>query len=131
MSEANEPAFLSLRQVMELHRYSLEQHGGIDGTRDQGAIESALAAAQNTWLYADGDLFDIAASYAFHVAESQAFLDGNKRTAVATAMAFLVLNGCNDRAVDPVLYDAMIAISARRMDKAGLADLLRRQFPQE
>ena len=130
MSGAEEPAFLSLQQVMTLHRQSLQEHGGIDGLRDQGGIESALASAQNTWLYASGDLFDIAAAYAFHIAESQAFLDGNKRTAVASAMAFLTSNGCEDRGVDDLLYDAMIAISARKMDKAGLAGVLRRQFPK-
>ena len=62
-----------------------EAHGGSDGMRDPGAVESALASAQNTWFYAGGDLFDIAATYAFHLAESQAFLDGNKRTAVVSA----------------------------------------------
>ena len=131
MSDIGEPAFLTLDQVMELHRASLAKHGGIDGVRDFGAIEFALAAAQNTWLYARGDLFDIAAAYAFHIAESQAFLDGNKRTAAASAIAFLASNDCEDRGVDDALYDAMIAIAKREMTKADLAALLRRQFPRE
>ena len=130
MSESAEPAFLSLEQVMALHRRSLEEHGGMDGVRDPGAVESALASAQNTWFYAGGDLFDIAATYAFHIAESQAFLDGNKRTAAASAIAFLVSNDCTDRGDDRAIYDAMIAIAQRRLDKAGLATLLRRQFPK-
>lgn len=98
--------------------------------RDPGAVESALASAKNTWLYAGGDTFDIAAADAFHIAEAQAFLDGNKRTAITSAVAFLTANHCIDRGDDRVLYDAMIAISARRMDKAGLAALLRQQFPR-
>jgi death-on-curing protein len=130
MSEEDTPRFLSLAQVMALHRRSLAEHGGLEGVRDPGAVESALASAQNTWLYADGDWFDIAAAYAFHIAEAQAFLDGNKRTAVASAIAFLTANGCADRGDDRVLYDAMIALSARRMDKAGLAAVLREQFPR-
>jgi death-on-curing protein len=98
----------------------------LDGVRDEGAIESALAAAQNTWLYGDGDKFDIAAAYAFHIAESQAFLDGNKRTAVACALTFLK----GSRYDETMLYDAMIAIARREMDKAALAAVLRVQFPQ-
>ncbi len=130
MSGTAEPLFLSLEQVMRLHRRSLAEHGGIDGVRDPGAVESALASAQNTWLYGGGDVHDIAAAYAFHLAESQAFLDGNKRTAMASAVIFLVVNGCSDRADDDLLYDALIAIATRRMDKAGLAAVLRKQFPR-
>jgi death-on-curing protein len=70
MTGRNDPLFLSLETVYLLHRKSLQRHGGLDGVRDEGAIESALAAAQNTWLYGDGDKFDIAAAFAFHIAES-------------------------------------------------------------
>ena len=122
------PIFLSLAQVMRAHRDSLDRHGGIDGVRDEGAIESALAAAQNTWLYRGSDVFEIAATYAYHLAESQAFLDGNKRTAIASALTFLELNGAYATPNQAELYDAMIAIAARRMDKAGLAAVLRKQF---
>lgn len=73
MSEGDVPFFLSLKQVMVLHRRSLAEHGGVDGLRDPGAVESALASAKNTWLYAGGDTFDIAAAYAFHIAEAHAF----------------------------------------------------------
>jgi death-on-curing protein len=126
MTGRNDPLFLSLETVYLLHRKSLQRHGGLDGVRDEGAIESALAAAQNTWLYGDGDKFDIAAAYAFHIAESQAFLDGNKRTAVACALTFLK----GSRYDETMLYDAMIAIARREMDKAALAAVLRGQFPQ-
>jgi death-on-curing protein len=128
MSHGKEPCFLSFDQVMRLHRRSLQEHGGLDGVRDVGAVESALAAAQNTHVYGGGDLHEIAAAYAYHIAESQAFLDGNKRTAAGSAIAFLVLNGCIDGGDDAVIYDAMIAIAQRRMDKAGLAAVLRKQF---
>lgn len=125
---AAQPKFLALAQVMRAHRASLEAHGGLDGVRDAGAIEAAMASAQNVWFYGAGDLFDIAAAYAFHLAEAQAFLDGNKRTAVMCALTFLKVNGLYAPPNQTELYDAMIAISARRMDKAGLAAVLRRQF---
>ena len=125
-----QPVFLAIEQVLRVHRESLDEHGGIDGIRDSGAIESALTAAQNTWLYREADVFEIAATYAFHLAESQAFLDGNKRTAIASALTFLELNGAYAIPNQGELYDAMIAIAARRMDKAGLAVVLRKQFPK-
>jgi death-on-curing protein len=131
MSAAEEPRFLTLELVMMIHRQSLVEHGGIDGVRDRGAVESALASAQNTWLYRGGDLFEIAAPYTFHIAESQAFFDGNKRTAVTSALFFLAANGVHGKPDQNELYDAMIAIAKRQMDKAGLAAVLRRQFSKQ
>ena len=89
----NQPFFLSRAEVEDLHAESLKEHGGSEGVRDSGLVDSALAAAVNTYFYGYGDLFDIAAAYAYHLAESQAFLDGNKRTAVASALTFLEANG--------------------------------------
>jgi death-on-curing protein len=67
-----------------IHARSLAEHGGSEGVRDPGLVESALASAENIFYYAHGDVFDVPAGYAFHLAESQAFIDGNKRTAVAS-----------------------------------------------
>lgn len=80
----------------------------------------------NTYYHGNGDLSDIAASYAFHLAQAQAFLDGNKRTAVSAALVFLELNGVLKTPDNAHLYDAMIAIAERRLDKAGLAEMFRR-----
>lgn len=124
------PRFLTMDLVMMIHHQSLAEHGGFDGLRDAGAIESALASGQNAWLYASGDLFNIAAAYAFHIAESQAFLDGNKRTAITSALFFLAANGVQGKPNQDDLYDAMIAIAERRIDKTGLATVLRKQFPK-
>ncbi len=122
----NEPVFLLLDEVRKLHARSLAEHGGADGTREPGLVESALASAENTFRYGNGDLFDIAASYAFHIAESQAFIDGNKRTAVASAMVFLARNGVYAQPPKWELYVAMIAIAKKELDKKGLAEIFRK-----
>ena len=114
---------------MSHYTESLARFGGIDGVRDRGGLESALAAGENAFFYGAADLHEIGAAYAFHLAQSQGFLDGKKSTAMACAATFLLRNGCVDRAEDMELYDAMIAIAERRMDKAGLAAVLRSQFP--
>ena len=95
-------------------------------TREPGLVESALASAANTFHYGGGDLFDIAASYAFHVAESQAFVDGNKRTGVAAAMIFLVRNGLYAQPAKWELYLAMIDVAKKQKTKADLAEIFRR-----
>ena len=80
----------------------------------------------NMYYYGQGDLFDLAAAYAYHIAENQPFVDGNKRTAITTALAFLEFNGVATSAVtNAQLYDAMIGIAEKRMDKAGLAEVFR------
>ena len=119
--------FLELAEVAELHFASLRTFGGTGGTRDPGLVESALASAINTALYASGDVFAVAAAYAFHLAEAQAFLDGNKRT----ALAFLALNHPMRKPAPAdldALYDAMIAIATHQLDKPGLAALFRRLY---
>ncbi len=120
-----DPVFLDEEIVHDLHRKSLEKFGGASGVRDLSLIQSALGAAINTHYYGNGDLSDIAAAYAFHLAQAQAYLDGNKRTAVAAALVFLELNEVRKTPDDLQLYDALIAIAEKRLDKAGLARLFR------
>ena len=109
---------------MEIHKTSLKLHGGIDGLRKPGLLDSALMQPEATYYYGQGDLAAIAAAYAFHIAQNQPFLDGNKRTAMGSALLFLKANGVDvDRYDDSKLYDAMIAIAEKRIDKAGLAEI--------
>jgi len=121
----DEPSFLSLEQVEALHRIALEQNGGQDGLRDRAAFESAVMQPLNVWFYGQGDLFDVAAAYAFHLAQAQAFIDGNKRTGMGAALVFLEGNGIEVPEATDALHQAMIAIAQKRMDKTGLAALLR------
>ena len=120
------PNFLTLAEVGYLHAESLARWGGLDGVRDPGLVDSALASAMNSWHYGDVDLFDVAAAYAFHLAESQAFMDGNKRTGAAAALVFLVKNGLPALVDDGTIYAALIAVARKQMNKAGLAGVLRR-----
>ena len=112
-------------EVLYLHDESLRRFGGSAGIRERGLIESALGSAQNVFWYGHGNLFDVAAAYAFHIAESQAFIDGNKRTAAASAISFLRLNGVCFPKDDGSVYRAMITIAEKRLDKTGLAAVLK------
>jgi death-on-curing protein len=120
-----EPRFLTFDEVLYLHDESLVRFGGSSGIRDKGRVESALGAAENTYWYGRGGEFEIAAASACHLAESPAFLDGNKRTGAAAAIMFLTLNGVIFPMDDGSVYRAMIEIANRKLDKQGLATVLR------
>ena len=84
------PEFVSLETVLYLHEEGLSRFGGAAGIRDLDMIESALGAAQNAFYYGEADLYGIAAAYAYHLAQAQAFFDGNKHVAVARRWFFLL-----------------------------------------
>jgi len=120
------PDFLSVNEVLYLHEVQLSRYGGGSGLRDSGALESAVAMPRASF---DGDLlhsdlFAMAAAYAFHIAQNQPFVDGNKRTGLAAALVFLDLNGVTIDDPEHRLYDAMLEVAEHRMDKTGLASLL-------
>ena len=123
----SEPVFLSLQEILFLHERSIARYGGTLGIRDQSGLDAAANHPLNVWFYMHGDVFDIAAAYMFHIAEAQAFLDGNKRTAVAAGLNFLAANNIELNFDAGLLYEAMIKIGTRRMSKAELAAELRNQ----
>ena len=122
-----DPEFLTVDDVLGLHRDQIERYGGDPGIRDRGLIEAAVAMPRQSFggQFLHVDLFEMAAAYSFHLAESQAFLDGNKRVGLAAAYVFLELNGYVLSRDEDRLYDAMIAIGTHPLDKAGLAQVLR------
>ena len=123
----SEPDFLSVDDVLLLHEGQLARYGGGTGLRDPGLLDSAVAVPRATFggRHLHADLFAMAAAYAFHIAQNQPFVDGNKRTGLAAALVFLDINGIAVADPDGRLYDAMIALAERRLDKEGLAALLR------
>ena len=123
----SEPRFLSRTEFEHFHEASLTMFGGSAGLRDEAGFLSAVEQPKNTFNYGRGDLFDIAAAYAFHLAQSQCFIDGNKRTGMLSAINSLNLNGIEVTFDEMQLYDAMIGIAEHRLEKSDLAALLRQQ----
>jgi death-on-curing protein len=121
-----EPVFLAREQIDQIHRDQINEFGGVHGLRDEGALESAIAQPQNVHFYGNGDLYEIAGAYAFHIAESQAYLDGNKRTGIQAALDFLEINGVDTiQLPELAAYEAMIAVAKHEMDRIGLAQFFR------
>ncbi len=90
----NDPVFLDVEDVLLIHEEQLGEYGGSAGVRDPELLESAVAMPRATvgGSFAHEDHFAMAAAYAFHIAQNQPFLDGNKRTGLLAALVFLDLN---------------------------------------
>lgn len=118
-----------------MHDDLIDEHGGTKGVRDMGLVESALAmpGAGPGDEYFHPFPFGMAAAYAFHIAENQPFLDGNKRTGVACAVTFLVMNGFAVKDPKMELYQAILKVASKGLLKEGLAEILERltQTPRE
>lgn len=85
-------AFVDLSRALALHARQLAEHGGSDGVRDLGALESALARPLNLDEYEEPDAAQLAAAYLCGIAKAHAFVDGNKRVAWVVAKLFLRKN---------------------------------------
>ena len=86
---------LSKKQVLALHSDLIREFGGTEGIRDEGLLESALAAPFQTF---DGEqaypsLQAKAARLGFGLVSNHPFVDGNKRTGAHVMLVFLALNG--------------------------------------
>jgi death on curing protein len=95
--------YLTLEEVLDIHRWALQAFGGPEGIRDRGLVESALAAPQMTFGGADlhPTLAEKAAALAFSLVMNHAFIDGNKRVGFWAMETFLRLNGhCVDCTVE-------------------------------
>lgn len=114
--------FLSKQEVLDIHAKGIAEFGGSPGLRDEGALESALTAAEQRHFYENADLATCAATYAFHLSQAHAFVDGNKRAAAAASEIFLEINGArlaltNDRIVDLFFRIAEGELSRDQVDQ--------------
>ncbi len=89
----SDPTWVSRETALALHTLLIDQFGGLDGVRDDGLLDSALARPQQALAYATPTLAELAAAYAHGIVRNHPFADGNKRTALAVADVFSQLNG--------------------------------------
>ena len=120
-----EPVWIDPAAVTRFHGESLIEFGGSPGTRDPGAIESALARPRNLIVYGEPDLCDLAAAYTAGLCQNHGFIDGNKRTAFLTGFVFLYENGYTIMAEQAEVIAAMLSLADHTLDEAGYAAWLR------
>jgi death-on-curing protein len=117
------PLFLTLDEALLIHADQVRRYGGSHGVRDLGLLSSALAMPEASLggLYLHPSLAEMAAAYLFHIAQNHPFLDGNKRSALAAALAFLWLNDQRLDADEDELTDLVMGVAAGRVGKAEVA----------
>jgi death on curing protein len=127
----NEPIWLDVEILIDLHAEQLALFGGPDGIRDQGMLESALGPPINKFTDGETDLAALAAAYAFGIARNHPFVDGNKRAAFGALIVFLGLNDV-DFLVAPESATAMaISLAAGEVSEQSLTRWIKDNWPPE
>lgn len=116
------PRWIDKEALILLHAESLAEHGGLEGLRDEGLLESALARPRNIHAYEEiDDLAALAAAYAVGIAKNHPFADGNKRAAFLALGLFLALNGKRLVADRVEATQVMLAVAAGKLSETELA----------
>lgn len=113
--------------ALAIHDRQLSEHGGGNGVRDEGLLDSALARPQQLYAYGNPppDLADLAASLAFGLVRNHPFVDGNKRTAHVCYYVFLALNDAHLSAGLEEMYLRILSLAEGSLDETEFADWLR------
>jgi death-on-curing protein len=119
--------FLTLAEVVEIHKDQIDRYGGHPGIRDYDLLSSAIAAPQATWNseYLNSDILEMAAAYIFYICQDHPFIDGNKRTALASGLVYLEINGISIMDENGALYPAVMSIALGQLGKSEMAAVLR------
>lgn len=120
----------TVEAVKAIHLEVLAAHGGSPGLRDEALLESAVAAPQATMMGQPlfTDPIDLAAAYLFYLCRNHPFIDGNKRTALATCLVFLSENGLlPDEQLNPDAWEALtLGVASSQFDRDQTARELRK-----
>jgi|AntRauTorckE6833_2_1112554.scaffolds.fasta_scaffold00830_15 death-on-curing protein len=119
--------FLSSKDVLNIHKREIEISGGEPNIRDKDGVKACTEAPKASF---DGeylqDIFAMAASYISCLTIRHPFVDGNKRTALASALTFLYLNGFKvEESHNEELADLVLDFLSKKVSKDGLADHLK------
>jgi death-on-curing protein len=119
--------YLTLGEVVELHRRLLEQSGGTPGIREVGLLQSALAQPHATFEGADlhPTLVDKAAALGFSLVANHPFVDGNKRVGHAAMEVFLILNGFEVSASVDEQEGMILDVASGAVDRETFASWLK------
>ncbi len=121
-----EPAWVERVVLDAVHLDQVREHGGLPRTRDENALESALARAKQRWHYERrNSLPTLAAAYGWGLATSHPYHDGNKRVAFLAMAIFLELNGWKLEAPEAEVVQVMLGVAAKRISEQELAAWLR------
>ena len=122
-----EPLFLTLDEVVAIHRDQIQRYGGTLGVRDWGLLKSAVAmpAAAFGGQFLHTSLCEMAAAYLFHIVQNHPFIDGNKRVGAVAADVFLTINDATLNASQDDFAELVLAVARGEISKPTVAEFLR------
>ena len=114
--------FLSKEILLAFHEDQITTHGGSQGIRDEGLLESALAQPKASFdgKYVHETIFEMTAAYGFHICKNHPFVDGNKRMALVAIYTFLYVNGYRLKADKKSLYAVVMDLARGKIEKEEL-----------
>jgi death-on-curing protein len=120
------PLCLTLDEVLSLHEEQLRLFGGSTGIRQIDLLQSAMGNVEATFgeIFLHETIFEMAAAYLYGICRNHPFVDGNKRTATAAALAFLRMNEIRVHASEDDFYDLVIGVAEGRVSKAAVTVFL-------
>ena len=117
----SEPIWINKKALLQAHSLALIEHGGLEGIRDEGLLDSALARPRNLYAYeAVQDIQQLAVSYAVGILRNHPFFDGNKRAAFIALNIFLNLNGLRLKADTQEAADIFLRVAGGKMNEESL-----------
>ena len=128
-----EPTFLTVDFVLAIHRRMIEEFGGDPALRDPGLLDSAVSmpGAQFGGSYLHKGIPEMAAACLFHLCKNHPFVDGNKRTALASAEVFVLLNGVTLNATNRELEEVTLGVADGSVSKEKLTAFFRKRVKRE
>ncbi len=125
--------FLSVEEVLAMHRVQINRFGGTHGVRDRGLLESAILAPQMTFggIFLCDTLFKMAATYAHGILNNHAFVDGNKRTGTTATIVFLKANDIHIVFKQDELFNLAISIVVQKLSVEAIANILQEKCLNE
>ncbi|WP_330204429.1 type II toxin-antitoxin system death-on-curing family toxin [Cyanobacterium sp. Dongsha4] len=123
--------WLSMRLVIAIHQEQISEHGGADGLRDKGLLESALIRPQNQYYYHKiTNISSLASTYTFSIVKNHPFIDGNKRTGFISGVTFLMLNGSHFTASEVEVVHIIQTLASGRITEEELQQWFVRKSKQ-
>jgi len=123
----SEIEFLTLAEIIEIHKNQISNYGGEEGIRDISLLSSAIAMPKSIFEgnYLHKDLFEMAAAYVYHISQNHPFVDGNKRTALVSGLIFLDFNNIYLDDPKEELYKMMMNTASGKLYKNRIAEILK------
>lgn len=124
--------FLSVDDVLLIHADTIDTDGGSYGVRDHGLLDAAVAMPRQQFegKYLHENLSAMAAAYMFHIAQNHPFVDGNKRAAVLSTLAFFTVNKIEELPDPKELESITLQVAAGELDKDALTKWMRKSMSE-